>query len=77
MGTQKIVYIYTAPDMMTAELIKNFLENNNIKTLIKANPGIEGAIMGGYGGHAPFNPWLVYVLENKVKEAKKLLENFN
>ncbi|PIW91890.1 MAG: hypothetical protein CO031_01685 [Candidatus Nealsonbacteria bacterium CG_4_9_14_0_2_um_filter_37_38] len=77
MSNLKLVHIYTTPDKISAELIKTFLESYKIKTLIKANPGPEGAFIGAYGGHAPFNPWLVYVLENKEKEAKDLLKVFN
>ena len=72
----KLVHIYTVPDKETAELVKGFLKANNIKALIKANPGVGGVFMGSFGARAPFNPWLVYVSEDKVKEAKRLLEDF-
>ena len=69
--------VHTTPDKMTAELVKGFLEGNNIKTLIKADSGSEGAFMGNFGAHAPFGPWSVYVLKDKAEEAKKLLSDFS
>lgn len=77
MGDLNLEHIYTAPDKYTAEIIKGFLESNNIKALIKPNPGPEGAFMGKFGAHAPFNPWLVYVREDRAKEANKLLKDFD
>jgi len=69
--------VHTTPDKITAEMVKGYLEKYGIKALIKANPGPEGAFLGKFAGHAPFNPWLVYVKEDKVKEAKKLLVDFS
>ena len=68
--------IKTVPDKITAEMIKGYLEKHGIKSLIQANPGPEGAFMGNFGGHAPFNPWLVYVQKEKAEETKRLLNNF-
>jgi hypothetical protein len=73
----KLIHIHTTPDQATAELVKGFLESNNIKAFIKANPGPDGAILGEFGGHAPFNPWMIYVSEDKAEEVKKLLDDFN
>jgi precorrin-6x reductase len=72
-GSLNLKHIYTAPDKYAAHMVKGFLESRDIKVLIKPNPGPEGAFMGKFGAHAPFNPWLVYVREEKVKKAKELL----
>ena len=71
-----LIHIYTAPDKITAELVKGFLKDNHIKALIKANPGPQGAFLGEFGGEPPINPWLVYVLKDKRDEAKEILKNF-
>ena len=72
----ELALAYTAPDKNTAELLKGLLEANGIKTLIEANPGPEGAFMGGYGGSAPFNPWLVYVSAENMSKAKEILKDY-
>ena len=69
--------VYTTPNKITAEMIKGYLEKHGIKALIEANPGPEGAFLGNFGGHAPFNPWLVYVKGDEAEEAKKLLSDFS
>ena len=73
----ELVLVYTAPDKMTAELLRGFLESNGIKSLIEANPGPEGAFLGGYGGSAPFNPWQLYVAKENVEKANEILKDFN
>ena len=74
---KKLVHIHTSPDMMTAEVVKGFLKENGIKALIKPNPGPHGAFLGGLGGAPPFDPWLVYVWEDRVEEAMRLVADFN
>jgi len=32
--------------------------------------------LGAYGASAPFNPWLVYVDKDSVKEANEILKDF-
>ena len=74
---KKLVHIHTSSDDMTAQLVKGFLEGNGIKVLIKPNPGSHGAFMGGFGGAPPFDPWLVFVWEDRVEEAIRLVADFN
>lgn len=74
---KKLVHIYTSPDNMTAELAKGFLKENGIKALIKPNPGPHGAFLGQFGGAPPFDPWLVYVWEDRAEEAKRLVAGLN
>lgn len=75
MDDLNLVHIYTIPDEATAKLLKNLLESNGIKTLIKANPGPHGAFLGNFGGGALANPWLIYVSKEKAKEAKNILSD--
>ena len=77
MNDLKLVHVYTAPDKMTAELLKGLLESNNIKTLIQGNSGPEGGFMGTYGVSAPINPWLIYVSEENTPSAKEILLDFD
>ena len=71
-----LIQIYTAPNKGMADLLKGFLENNGIKTLIQpAYIGLDGS--GGYAGNpavAP-GPWKIYVFKEKEVEARKLIEN--
>ena len=73
---ENLIHVYTAPDKVTAQLVKSFLEENGIKTLIKANPGPHGAFFGGFGGAPLINPWLIYVPRDKERQAKEILKNF-
>ncbi|MEF8847185.1 MAG: hypothetical protein V5A57_02025 [Candidatus Paceibacterota bacterium] len=76
MNKPDLVQVYQAADKNNAELVKSYLEAHEIKAFIEGNPGPEGAILGRFGGRAPFNPWLVYVLERKAEETEDLLEDF-
>jgi len=74
---KKLVHIHTSPDKMEAELLKGFLEENGVKVLLKPNPGPHGAFLGAFGGSPPFDPWLIYVWEDAVEEAKTLVASFS
>ena len=76
MDELKLIHMHTTTDKMSAEVVKGFLKSNNIKSLIKANPGPEGAFLGRCGGSAPMNPWMVYVTEDKAEETRSLLNDF-
>lgn len=77
MDKLELELIYTAPDKITAEMLKGLLESNGIKTLIGANAGPEGGFMGAYGASAPFNPWLVYVAKENTDKASEILKDFD
>ena len=69
-----LIHIHTVPDKYTADLVKGFLESNEIKCLIEpSNIGPSG----GYAGApavAP-GPWKIYVFKEKELEARKLIED--
>lgn len=73
---ENLIHIYTTPDKVTAQLVKSLLEENGIKTMVKANPGPHGAFFGGFGGAPLINPWLICVSQDKEKQAEEILKNF-
>ena len=71
--SEEIVLLRTVSDRATAELEKNFLEENGVKSMIKGAPQASGVFMGMFGGFSPMSPWLIYVKEHDRQMARELL----
>ncbi len=72
----KLIHIHTASDEINANIIKGELENSEIKAFIK--PSDEGIPIGGgdpvTGLSENLMPWMIYVPEDKVREAREILK---
>ena len=72
-----LTLLYTAPDLYTAELLKAFLEGNNIKILIKpAYDGPQG--ISAYTGTAALaaGPHKIFIFKEQIDKAQELLNVF-
>lgn len=76
MGSSNLVQVYTASEKGSADLVRAYLKENGIKSLIKVDSGPGEAIFGNFGAHSPLSGWEVYVLESEEKKAKELLSKF-
>ncbi|MEF8847357.1 MAG: DUF2007 domain-containing protein [Candidatus Paceibacterota bacterium] len=74
MKKSDMIQIYNAEDRSSAELVKGYLENNEIEALIEMDS--SRGIHGNPGGDSPLVGWKIYVSKEKEEQAKELLKEF-
>jgi hypothetical protein len=67
----KLIPIHTSPNEIQARLIKGYLENNGIKSIIRPD---SLTFRGRFSGTTLHDAeWMIYVRKDQAEKAKKIL----